>query len=223
MFSKTRRTKTVVECSVNHGDDPSRHLFKLLDYVGYSHDIIAERRRVFHGIDATINNAREDEIVQVTAGSKAEGLASCFESDYDYVNIYRKMVCQFEIFTNMFSNDTTEFCMLGEACHPGHYTLKLLTRGVNLPKIIEASLVKQNQNGEIFISSDLFTKEFERTISFDSAGGWTKGTRTGPSTPSTRGIYRRDNVYAFRCVVQKEVLADWAKRRRLLVGHVLTS
>ncbi|XP_052245345.1 uncharacterized protein LOC127854298 isoform X6 [Dreissena polymorpha] len=213
MFSKTRRTKTVVECSVNHGDDPSRHLFKLLDYVGYSHDIIAERRRVFHGIDATINNAREDEIVQVTAGSKAEGLASCFESDYDYVNIYRKMVCQFEIFTNMFSNDTTEFCMLGEACHPGHYTLKLLTRGVKLPKIIEASLVT-NQNGEIFISSDLFTTELERTISFDSVGGWNKGTRTGPAVPLTRGIYHRDDVYAFRCVVQKEVLADWAKRER---------
>ncbi|KAH3725157.1 hypothetical protein DPMN_050990 [Dreissena polymorpha] len=213
MFPQTRRTKTVVEGSVNHGDDKSRQLFKLLDYVGYSHDIIAERRRVFHGIDEMINNAREDKIVQVTAGSKAEGLASCFESDYDYLNIYQNIVCQFEILTNMFSNDTTGFCMLGEACHPGHYTLKLLTRGVKSPKNLEASLVT-NQNGEIFISSDLFTKEFERTISFDSEGGWNKAARTGPAVPSTRGIYRRDDVYAFRCVVQKEVLADWAKRER---------
>ncbi|XP_052245341.1 uncharacterized protein LOC127854298 isoform X2 [Dreissena polymorpha] len=213
MFPQTRRTKTVVECSVNHGDDQSRHLFKLLDYVGYSHDIIAERRRVFHGIDSMINNAREDKIVRVTAGSKAEGLASCYESDYDFLNIYQNIVCQFEIFTNIFSNDTTEFCMLGEACHPGYYTLKLLTRGVKLPIIIEASLVT-NQNYEIFISSDLFTKEFEQTVFFDSVGGWNKGKRTGPAVPSTRGIYRRDNVYAFRCVVQKEVLADWAKRER---------
>ncbi|KAH3770878.1 hypothetical protein DPMN_172175 [Dreissena polymorpha] len=199
-----KATKSVVECSGNHGDDQSRHVFKLLDYVGYSHDIIAERRRVFHGIDAMINNARVDKIVQVTAGSKAEGFASCFESDYDYLSIYQNIVCKFEIFTNMFSNDTTEFCMLGEECHLGKYTLKLLTRGVNLPKIIKASLVT-NHNGEIVIASDLFTKEFERTISFDSAGGWNKGTRTGPSVPSTRGIYRRDDVYGFRCVVQKEV------------------
>ncbi|KAH3725155.1 hypothetical protein DPMN_050988 [Dreissena polymorpha] len=111
MFPQTRRTKTVVECSVNHSDDQSRYLFKFLDYVGYSHDIIAERRRVFHGIDAMINNEREDKIVQVTAGSKAEGLASCFESDYDYLNIYQNIFCQFEILTNMFSNDTTGFCM----------------------------------------------------------------------------------------------------------------
>ncbi|KAH3718664.1 hypothetical protein DPMN_061470 [Dreissena polymorpha] len=161
-----------------------------------------------------INNAREDEIVRVTAGSKAEGLASCFESDYDFINIYQNIVCQFENFTNMISNDTTEFCMLGESCHPGHYTLKLLTRGVKLPKIIEASLVT-TQNGEIFISSDFFTKEFERTVSFDSVGGWNKGTRTGPAVPSTRGIYRRDDVNAFRCVVQKGVLAGWAKRETL--------
>ncbi|KAH3725150.1 hypothetical protein DPMN_050983 [Dreissena polymorpha] len=98
MFPQTRRTQTVVECSVNHGDDQSRHLFKLLDYVGYSHDIIAERRRVFHGIDAMMNNAKKDKIVQVTAGSKAEGFASCFESDYDYLNIYQNIVCQFEFF-----------------------------------------------------------------------------------------------------------------------------
>ncbi|KAH3718692.1 hypothetical protein DPMN_061498 [Dreissena polymorpha] len=117
MFPQIRRTETEEECSANHGDDPSRHLFKLLDYVGYSHDIIAERRRVFHGIDAMINNAREDEIVHVTAGSKSEGLASCFESDYDYINIniYQTIVCKFENFTNIISNDTTEFCMLGEA------------------------------------------------------------------------------------------------------------
>ncbi|KAH3725142.1 hypothetical protein DPMN_050975 [Dreissena polymorpha] len=109
-----------------------------------------------------INNGREDEIVRVTAGSKAEGFASCFESDFDYLYIYQNIVCHFEILTNMFSNDITEFGMLGEACHPGHYKLKLFTRGVNLPKIMEASLVT-NQNGEIIISSDLFTKEFERT------------------------------------------------------------
>ncbi|KAH3770882.1 hypothetical protein DPMN_172179 [Dreissena polymorpha] len=48
----------------------------------------------------------------------------------------------------------------------------------------------------------------------DTVGGWNKGTRAGSAVPSTRGIYRRDDVFAFRCVVQREVLADWAKRRR---------
>ncbi|KAH3718694.1 hypothetical protein DPMN_061500 [Dreissena polymorpha] len=212
MFPQIRRTETEVECSANHGDDPSRHLFKLLDYVGYSHDIIAERRRVSHGIDAMINNARKDKIVRVTAGSKSEGLASCFESDYDYINIYQTIVCKFGNVTNTIPVYTAEFCMLGEACHPGHYTLKLLRRSLNFPKIIEASLV--TYHGEIFISSDLFAKQFERTVSFDSVGGWNKGTRTGPAVPSNRGLYRRDDVNAFRCVVQKEVLADWAERER---------
>ncbi|KAH3725152.1 hypothetical protein DPMN_050985 [Dreissena polymorpha] len=200
--SKDSTNKTVV-----HSDDPSCNLFKMLDYVGYSHDMVSERRRVFHEKDAMINCARDDEIVSVTAGSKAEGFASCFESDYDRLNIYQNIVCQFEICHNMFSKDSTEFGMLGEACHPGHYKLKLLTRGVKLPKIIETSLVT-NQQGETYISSDLFTKELERTVPMDTVGGWNKGTRAGPAVPSTRGIYRRDDVFAFRCVVQREVLAD---------------
>ncbi|KAH3718661.1 hypothetical protein DPMN_061467 [Dreissena polymorpha] len=206
--SKDSTNKTVV-----HGDDPSRNLFKILDYVGYSHDMVAERRRVFHEKDAMINSARDDEIVSVTAGSKAEGFASCFESDYDRLNVYTNIVCQFEICPNMFSKDSTEFCMLAEACHPGHYKLKLLTRGAKLPKIMEESFVKNHQ-GETYISSDLFTKELEQTVPMDTVGGWNKGTRSGPAVPSTRGIYHRDDVIAFRCVVQRELLADWAKRRR---------
>ncbi|KAH3725159.1 hypothetical protein DPMN_050992 [Dreissena polymorpha] len=48
----------------------------------------------------------------------------------------------------------------------------------------------------------------------DTVGGWNKGTRAEPAVPSTRGIYRRDDVFAFRCLVQREVLAVWAKRER---------
>ncbi|KAH3725158.1 hypothetical protein DPMN_050991 [Dreissena polymorpha] len=87
---KDSTNKTVV-----HGDDPSRNLFKMLDYVGYSHDMVSERRRVFHEKDSIINSARDDEIVSVTTGSKAEGFASCYDSDHDRLNVYRNIVCRF--------------------------------------------------------------------------------------------------------------------------------
>ncbi|KAH3770881.1 hypothetical protein DPMN_172178 [Dreissena polymorpha] len=70
--------------------------------------MVSERRKVFHGKDAMINSARDDEIVSVTAGSKAEGFASCFESDYDRLNVYMNIDCKFEICNNMFSKDSTE-------------------------------------------------------------------------------------------------------------------
>lgn len=190
----------------------SNEVFSVMDNIGYSPGMIEERRKVFRDKDA-IMNSRSCDMMYITAGSKAEGFSSCFERDYDRLNVYLDIVCVFPTDDNTVPDQATVLYMIDKGCSPGHFMLQISRKGPVRFKTIEAAL-QSNENGEIYISSDLFTQELERTVAMDTIGGWNKGKRRGPAVPSARGIYCRDDVYAFRCLCQKSILSKWAVRER---------
>ncbi|KAL4239350.1 hypothetical protein ACF0H5_000167 [Mactra antiquata] len=211
IFQNLRNTTPV---KISHDDltAVSQKVFDLMSCVGYSPTIVKERRQSFRERDSILSSIRND-VTIVTAGSKGEGLTSSFESDYDRLNIYRDIIC-ISPDTYVDIPDATTIIHINDAnCHPGHFVLTLSRRGSATFKPIEVALIT-NSFARNQISSDLFTKELEQTESIESGFGWNRGTRAGPAMTSARGIYQRDDVFAFRCLSQKDILKEWANRER---------
>lgn len=199
--------------------------------------MIARRRKSYLEQDRLVSKFNE-KFVRITGGSKSEGFSSCFETDYDRLNLYKSVVCicnQCECRQIAVETESV-FELSSEKCHPGHFKLKLLklqeVQSKNEEKqdysnldtkpelentskdveLIARSLV--NIHKQCLLSSDRFMQNHEEDILLDINGGWKKCDRSGPSVPSTRGLYHRDDVFAFRCPCQRHLLADWASRQR---------
>ncbi|XP_052808938.1 uncharacterized protein LOC128237437 isoform X2 [Mya arenaria] len=175
--------------------------------------MVQARRKSYRARDNS-RNSHGGDVARITAGSKSEGFSLCFESDYDRLNIYKSVLCicgQCGC-QNQTSEMDTIFKLHGEKCHPGHFNLRLLRVGSRCHKTVERAITCFE--GEIYVSSEKFTDALQQELTFDINGGWKRCTRTGPALPSTRGLYSRDDVFAFRCPCQRHLLRVWEDRRR---------
>ncbi|KAL4239349.1 hypothetical protein ACF0H5_000166 [Mactra antiquata] len=200
-----------------HKDDPtsvSQKVFDLMNCIGYSPSMVKKRRKVFREKEAMFSSVNQ-EFTFITAGSKGEGLTSSFESDYDRLSIYRDIICIYPDTDVDISDSITIIHINDSNCHPGHFVLTLSRRGSGTFKPIEVALA-MNKSVNNRISSDVFTtvKELDYDDEVYAASGWELGIKAGPAITSDRGIYHRDDVFAFRCLSHKHILKDWANRER---------
>jgi len=186
------------------------HVFDAMDDMGYSDNMIKQRRAMYEKIDDGFN-INDHQFIQITAGSKADGLAKPYESDRDIMFESKCVECVLSGDDDLAKVNSTLFGVVEEGCHPGHYKLKLLRKGGVYDEHIEQALLHDDTTGNDFLSSCLFTTGIRSKESYleNSDSVFRKKVKTGPSLPRSKGLYEEDRVYAFRCLSQKKILASW--------------
>ena len=96
----------------------------VLDCIGYSQEIINARRNYWQHVAQLYNN-EQSALKLVTAGSKAEGITSFYESDIDFMHIINDAICTDEIHYPPLP-DTTILHADTRDVPPGYTRLKLI-------------------------------------------------------------------------------------------------
>ncbi|WAR02040.1 hypothetical protein MAR_008598, partial [Mya arenaria] len=199
----------------DNGHALSNAIFQVMDHLGYSLEMVQKRRAMYREIDAAAN-LNDESFRRITAGSKAEGIARPYESDYDRLYEDKHVECFISEsgITSSIGSDVTVFEMSGEHCYPGHFKLKLTQEGPQMNHCIRKALVS-TPDGNSFISSEMFTSAFKASKdSCSTYKEWSGHPKTGPSIPRSKGLNQEDRVYSFRCISQKKILESWMKRER---------
>jgi hypothetical protein len=193
----------------------SRRLSRCLDIIGYRMDLIRCRRDMYSALDRQLN-MKWKEYTQLTAGSKAEGIAKYYESDVDRLFIYKNVNC----FENGISNsNSVVFHMDQVGCSPGYTRLILsnLSKG-KLSSEVSNCLVFDN--GHTYISNKFnesfvaFSEYGRNAHKLDVNGSHAEFVRNhGPCASFRSENLKYDFVAGFKCTSEK-LLQKWKQRKR---------
>ncbi|XP_053373898.1 uncharacterized protein LOC123531193 isoform X2 [Mercenaria mercenaria] len=188
----------------------SLYISDLMDHLGYSYEMIRYRQQTYSYYDRF---ERCSIHTRVTTGGKGEGTNFYYESDIDYIHIVKDALCAQNPKKLIHKKNISLFKMDIQATTPGTTKLKLIKSDGDPYKIpIMALLILDN--GERYLSSDLFTHEIKKYVHEWRLRNEIKIHPTrGPSTPTSLGNLNIDNVRCFRCLYHKHLQA-WASRRR---------
>ncbi|XP_045167997.2 uncharacterized protein LOC123531255 [Mercenaria mercenaria] len=188
----------------------SLYISDLMDHLGYSYDMIRYRQQTYSYYDRL---ARSSIHTRVTTGGKGEGTNFYYESDIDYIHIVKDALCAQKPKKLIHKKNISLFKVDMQATPPGYTKLKLIKCDAESYRTsIMASLTLDN--GERYLSSDLFTHEIRKYVHEWCLRNEIKThPARGPSTPTSLGNLNIDNVRCFRCLYHKHLQA-WASRRR---------
>ncbi|WAR13427.1 hypothetical protein MAR_027607 [Mya arenaria] len=195
----------------NSNGERSRLVHNVMDHLGYSQEMVHQRRIVYWERDIKLNEVDTD-FFRITAGSKGEGFSSRTESDVDVLNIHRYAQCSLDNSQTYDETDTT-FTMDAQTCHPGHFLLKLLKKGSRVHHNIENSL-EESVDGDVYISSFIYTQHASKSSHAKMNPNFQAADITGPAVPQTRGQYRVEIVFALPCACSGNMLSEWIERSR---------
>ncbi|XP_053373550.1 uncharacterized protein LOC128546617 [Mercenaria mercenaria] len=219
--SKTNRSETgrgKLNTNVNTdqiaNEGISLFVSKTLDFLGYSFEMIKYRQRMYHANDEIIARFNHQPDTRVTTGGKGEGTTMYFENDTDYMYVVKQIICTDypQVFVNI--KNITVFQTKRNIASPGYTRLELLRfSGRYLRDEIRTSLF-ETQSGSLYLSNEEFIDSLQilqdKTCTL---GGFTKGERTGPSTPISDKYNSFDDVIGLPCCCPN-VLEKWFARPR---------
>ena len=194
----------------------SQRVCKILDYLGYSEDMVSLRRDHTRASPWFFNVASRRETV-IPAGSTAEGFVTHFESDHDTVLLQKNVVCV------LFGKDLPQYerdesvtvlKLEWKNCEPGYYRLILLKHGTESDPYIECSTVHCG-NGKQYISSDLYIQAHKIVSDRQETTPLTESHIAGPALSGSSYLHNCDFVYAFKCDDHESLLSEWKQRNRL--------
>lgn len=177
---------------------------------GYCPEMVAIRRRTYKERDDIINFALEYHS-QITTGSKGEGFSKFHESDTDMLFIDKYRGCVYPNELKSLPDNLSVFTMHNDHCDPGYVRLKrqkcIVSNAVD-------NFLSVTENGELFVLRDLYKNFLAQVYFTDKDRDIDSTAPSGPSAPGTRGLYKEDRVWSFRCFSQKQILKSWIQRKR---------
>ncbi|KAH3858729.1 uncharacterized protein LOC127871667 isoform X2 [Dreissena polymorpha] len=182
-----------------------------MNWLGYGPEIRQARRDAYTDRDRMVTERARGEVMQITTGSKGEGLTCFLENDRDVIFASTRVICLEEnVDACDFSKETTVFRSYNRVCYPGHCILRLKRRGTTRISALKNALC-DNGYGRVFLSSKVYLK----AMGIDKPKANTqKHPRAGPSVPrSYYGTLHTDTVPALRYYCPS-ILTKWAARTR---------
>ncbi|KAH3733579.1 uncharacterized protein LOC127850131 isoform X1 [Dreissena polymorpha] len=206
--------------SRNYVENVSVAICTIMTRLGYGEEIRRWRVEKYRKKDRLWNKILTDcmnkiltDCIVITAGSKAEGLTSFFESDMDMLFILKHVLCV-EAGTNLDTiPDDIDVFRMDTRVYPGHCILLQERPATMRNELINNSLC-DNGYGDVLLSSCLW-KDYILCNNLNIPpffGHFAKP--TGPSIPAVAlGIISQDNVNAIPCHCPS-ILQRWAARPR---------
>jgi len=194
----------------------SQRVCKILDYLGFSEEMVSLRRDHTRARPRFFNVASRRETV-IPAGSNAEGFVTHFESDHDTVLLQKNVVCV------LFGKDLPQYerdesvtvlKLEWKKCEPGYYRLVLLQGGTESDPYINFSTVDYG-NGKQYISSDLYLQAHKIASDMRKIYPLKESHIAGPALSGSSGLHDFDLVYAFKLDIQQTLLSEWKQRTRI--------
>lgn len=197
----------------------SCYLSCVLDNIGYGQRMVDFRRDAWQKYADTENEMKyhAEKRHLILAGSKAEGIASFYESDTDHLFVLTEVVCAEEVESISDSACLSVFQTDINSTPPGYTKLKLerLHCGRNT-NLIRDSLFR-GANGHKYISSSFYMtaqqKEAEKSDRMFSGRIGHHVEPTGPALPVTTGCLKADMVSGY-FYKHPKALQVWSNRRR---------
>ncbi|KAH3734097.1 hypothetical protein DPMN_040537 [Dreissena polymorpha] len=196
----------------NYVEGVSVEVCHIMTLLGYGEEIRRRRIEKFRECDM-LWNAESINRHLITVGSKAEGLTSLRESDYDQLHVLNKVLCvETGVDINIIPDDIEVCRMDTRDVYPGHCKMLPLPERLNYTRTnVFNNVVCRDEQGNNMISSGLFLDKMSK---FRGEGvGPLK--RAGPSLPrwDDKGL-KFDQVFAVNCLCPS-ILQRWAQRVRL--------
>ncbi|KAH3803006.1 hypothetical protein DPMN_156704 [Dreissena polymorpha] len=164
-----------------------------------------------------IINARPNSATHITAGSKAEGLTSLLQGDWDWLVQLKGVLCVEDGINLHTIPENTDVFRMDTSVYPGY--CRLLQEGPAQKHRIELrNALFDNGNGDILLSSSLYLGTYAETVSklikqFTPLP-LANHAPAGPALPMTMGgILHMDIVPSLRCHCPS-ILQRWAVRPR---------
>ncbi|XP_052217813.1 uncharacterized protein LOC127835427 [Dreissena polymorpha] len=203
--------------SQNYVECVSVEITSIMTRLGYGEQIRRWRVEKYKERDSLMN-ARESDVTMITAGSKAEGLTCCYESDIDSLFVLEGILCVEAGISLHTLPDGIEVYRMDTCAYSGHCRLLLERQARKHFKVIHTAQCDNGQ-GDILLSSSLFLDEMSAYSSTDSSV--VRHERAGPSLPRLiGGELHTDHVFALRCHCPS-ILQRWASRPRHWPSPVL--
>lgn len=187
----------------------------LLDRLGYSQEMIEERRKCYQREEAVLGSTI---VAKTVVGSKGEGLTSFSDSDLDKLSILNGVLCcEKERFQNY--RDLPEyhyiFTVNTELASPGYALLFPSRHHSKRDEFFERCVVQFQRRNPV-LSSSLFWKSLsalsDDVIKCVYPEGRVEG-RAGPAVPVSFVDTKTDLVYSLPCECPT-ILHEWLIRQR---------
>ncbi|XP_052267827.1 uncharacterized protein LOC127869363 isoform X3 [Dreissena polymorpha] len=193
-------------------ENASLEMCTLMNCLGYGPHIRQARSDAYRELDRLYNARKPFNIMQITTGSKAEGLTGVYESDVDMMYVLKGIMClENGVDSDKLPRETIAFTLNTGVCYHGHSRLNLLERrGVMIPSKMLDSLC-EDENGRFLLSSALVVDAVNSE--WASTPNEIRHERAGPSMPTSKGPLHTDNVISLRCRCPG-ILSRWAERTR---------
>ncbi|KAH3733079.1 hypothetical protein DPMN_039503 [Dreissena polymorpha] len=195
--------------SQNHVENMSMEICTIMTRLGYGEEMRRWRVKKYRELDRP-QYIRSSTNVNITAGSKAEGLTCYFESDWDFLDVLKGVLCV-EAGINLHTiPDDIDVFRMNTRVYPGHCRL-LQERPAHTRFEPICNSLCDNGYGAVLLSSSLFLDECSALFTQSEA---VDHERAGPSIPGTiEGVCHVDRVLALRCHCPS-FLQRWASRTR---------
>ncbi|XP_052268035.1 uncharacterized protein LOC127869467 [Dreissena polymorpha] len=190
-------------------ENTSLEICAIMNCLGYGWEIRQARRDAYKEHDRLMT-ANVQTMIAITAGSKAEGLTSCFESDLDLMLVMLGSMCLEDgVNFDTLPMETIVLILNTGVCYHGHCRLNLLYRRGSIIPCCVLNALCDDGNGGVLLSSTLFLNFFDKRTDPQLV----YHERAGPSLPSSKGPLHKDMVHSLYCHCPG-ILLRWAKRSR---------